>query len=348
MAEQNPTEQNPTEQNNKLKLRKDGLYIQFGYRTWSNFLRTDTSDCWYNIIKVIDDDHYILLGYYNIHPFFEMDNKKHLPIELLFGLDSLSYFERRQHYCENINSTRKPRGHNIFGTKSNLTNKEKFLNCAQQMNLQNYYKNILGYENRFPNTFNTYNGEINGEEIEITYNDSDDFEVIKDYYSYLNLNLKNDNFDVLNIVTKLKDFDWNSLKNKIEIKGINYVFTHNYKSTDDDTNNDSVNITEPKYICGCATSCNDPFSLITYTDDTNSFYIKWSHCWVEGNCRNGGHEYFEYNTKEQNRNQIPFSELTNSFKFTFVPFDLSEKSNWIDEYIKWRERFSFHKFYAKK
>ena len=63
---------------------------------------------------------------------------------------------------------------------------------------------------------------------------------------------------------------------------------------------------------------------------------------------NGGDNYFNYGNEESNGEQIPFKILTNSFKFTFVPYDLGEKSIWIDEYIKWKERFEYHKYYLNK
>ena len=43
---------------NKMKLRTDGIYVQFGYRPWNSWLGY-ADDCWYNLLKAIDDENLI-------------------------------------------------------------------------------------------------------------------------------------------------------------------------------------------------------------------------------------------------------------------------------------------------
>jgi len=121
---------------------------------------------------------------------------------------------------------------------------------------------------------------------------------------------------------------------------------------DDDYNDDEYDenwVIKLEPFANCSSSTyNEPFSLVTYSNDTNSFYIKYSHCWIEGNVFLGGDKHYKNGYEESNSQLIPFNILTNSFKFTFVPFDLSEKSIWIDEYIKCKERFEYHKYYLNK
>ncbi len=127
----------------------------------------------------------------------------------------------------------------------------------------------------------------------------------KTTYSYLNL--ETDDYDVLNIVQKLKDFNWSSLDNKIVIEGIHQAKIY-YLDEDDG------------YIANCINQqVNDPFGLVKAGD---SLYIVGSLCWIEDD--------------EDEENPT-------SFKFTFVPFDLSEKNTWVDEYNKWKERYEYHK-----
>ena len=278
---------NTQEINNKLKLRTDGLYVQFGYRPWNNQFNK-TSDCWYNIIKVIDDNHYILLGHFNFPPFFEISKENHKPIESLFALNGSFH---SQYYDQNINSNEI---FNNYDGKNKLSAKEKYLNCPQKMNLKEYYEIYHGRKcdgckcdgqyNNLPLQNSYY---LHRENTDIDYNNCDNFEVIKNYYDYLNLDLKKDNFDVLNMVKKLKKFNWSDLNDKIQIKGIDIVKTYYYDNATDDSKlvesvdeiENETNI-ELENICNCMPFCNDPFSLVTYSNDTNSFYIKWSHCWV--------------------------------------------------------------------
>jgi hypothetical protein len=53
------------------KLRVDGVYVQIGYKKINNVYKT-TSDKWYNIIKVIDNNHTIQIGN-TFHPFCEIN-----------------------------------------------------------------------------------------------------------------------------------------------------------------------------------------------------------------------------------------------------------------------------------
>ena len=292
-----------------LKLRTDGIYVQFGYRKWDSWLG-ETDDCWYNMFKVVDDKNMVLLGQFNMNPFYEIDAETHKPIERTYKFATKS--------CSSYSYEDEA-----------YSNEVKYVNIDNQK----YIRNVARYSKET-------NHEI----------DNNDIEPSIDMYSYLNLDLNTDNFNVINIVKKLENFDWNSLNNKITITGIekiNYRYPKNNNDDDDDEDEEKDDIIVKKHVCGCdSNEVNDPFSLVTYTDDTNSLYINYSHCWVEGgNC---GERHFDYGTEEDNGKQIPFKYLTSSFKFTFVPFDLSEKSIWMDEYIKWRERFEYHKYYLNK
>jgi hypothetical protein len=314
-----------------MKLRTDGLYIQFGYRPWSNELNK-LGDCWYNIIKVLDDKKAILLGHINIDPFFSIDVSNHKPNKKIYRLGSTRY---------DIKLDIKP---NDITPDNNFKDEN-----SHAMDLEKYFEE----EKYKPIFLNVYKPIYNhcDKKIELDYDKCNNFETIKNYYEYLNLNPQFDNFDILNVVKKFKTFDWNSLENKIEIKGIDYIFLkYSSNETDNDDNinnndNDDDNLME-NFICTCDFPYNDPSSFVNYSDDVNSFYIKYSHCWMEGNCGYGSTNHKEFNDKVTCCNQIPFKILNNSFKFTFVPFDLSEKSIWIDEYVKWKERFECHKFYS--
>ena len=71
----------------KLKLRTNGLYVQFGYRPWLSGLG-ETGDCWYNIIKVIDDNNFFLLGSFNMAPFFEINQLSQEPGKKFYAFES--------------------------------------------------------------------------------------------------------------------------------------------------------------------------------------------------------------------------------------------------------------------
>ena len=359
----------------KHKLRTDGIYVQFGYRPWNSWLGY-AGDCWYNLLKVVDDNNLILLGSFNRNPFFEIDELTHKPIERKYCLDKNIF-----NSCYDIpineeeqESFEKKKINNLE-LKFNLIN-----NQTNKMNLSNYYEKIFSinpkdkpkffsiyrkdddyWEKQFIDGLNTINsnGTITYGKCEIIdesfpsvihYNNSDEFEVIKDFYSYLELDLYEDNFDVISIVKKLQNFNWNSLDNKIKIKGIDQITNYyiGQKNNNDNDNNDN-DIIKLMVISNCSSNhYNDPFSLINYSNDVNSFYIKYSHCWIEGELIDGGNKHYKYGDEEINGEQIPFKILTNSFKFTFVPYDFSEKNIWIDEYIKWKERFEYHKYYIGK
>ena len=362
-----------------MKLRTDGIYVQFGYRPWSSWLGY-THDCWYNMFKVIDDNHMILLGQFNKNPFFEIKEETHKQIVRKFCLSNDRYSGYKIHInkeeqnsydkidIEKINSllidkqTVKMNLSDYFNTVSTNSN------YTQPMFMSIYSKDDY-YKKQFIDA-DTKCSELNYSfPSVINYDNVNDFEVIKDMYSYLNLEYSKDDFDVINIVKKLEKFDWNTLDNKICITGIDYI-TNKYcgdksydketcdkeiynKETCNDMNKelkfDDFNLIVPKNISVCSfNECNDHFNIVTYSNDVNSFYIRGSHCWVEGEVMCGSDEHWKYGDEDTNSDQIPFKLLTNSFKFTFIPFDLSEKSIWIDEYIKWKERYDYHKYYKNK
>lgn len=227
-------------------LRTDGIYVQFGYRPWKSWLG-ETGDCWYNMLKIVDSDNLVLLGEFNMEPFYEVNCDR----TYTFSKDSLT-----QYYSE-------------LGSETHKRDDDKIVRVLRySIDYENYEK-----KSELPTQPKTT-------------------------YSYLNL--ETDDYDVLNIVQKLKDFNWSSLDNKIVIRGINQAKIY-YLDGDG-------------YIANCINQqVNDPFGLVT--TDKDSLYIVGSCCWIEGD---------EDEEKE------------NSFKFTFVPFDLSEKSTWINEYSKWR------------
>lgn len=243
--------------NQNLKLRTDGLYVQFGYRPWNNWM-AKTSDCWYNIIKVTEQDEIILLGQFNIEPFFEINPVSHVQM-----------------------STSKP-------NKLNET-------CCE----------------------------------------------IKNLHNQLGLVGSND-FDIIQVVKKLREFDWNKL-NLFQNKA--YVSSHLKYSNDVREVNPDITLT---HICNFDESPHANSTIVTYANNTNEFYIKYSHSWTEGDVWAGDDAHFVSGTEQTLHNQIPFKILTNSFKFTFVPDNLDEKSIWIDEYIKWKERYEYHNFYSQK
>jgi len=249
-----------------LELKTDGIYIQFGYRQWNNWM-CQTSDCWYNIIKPIDNEHFILLGQFNVNPFYEMNPSTHTP-----------------------------------------------------------------YTKTKPNQLNL------------------DYGPITDLYELMELTNPDKNFDPINLVTRLENFDWNQLEESIKNNpdGIGNLVSYEYPVEPNVSHLDK-NITLTNICnCTCPELSNGSFSLVTYSEDTNSFYIKYSHSWIEGSVWGGDDTHYLSGTKESNGKQIPFKILTNSFKFTFVPFDLSEKTIWMDEYIKWKERYEYHRFRTSK
>lgn len=364
-----------TDNKNKLRLRTDGIYVQFGYRPWESWLgRTD--DCWYNLLKVVDDKNLVLLGHFNKFPFYEIDTDTHKPIERKFCLDGRwcsSFYkthinqDQRESY-EKINNNELKL--NLLDTNKNKMNLGDY--CEKVLgNDINYKPDFLGiyrkdyWDEQFLDGSDTINpdGTKNWGKREIKdksfpsvidHDNCDNFEVIKDMYEYIGLNLEQDNFDVINVVKKLQHFDWTSLNDKIQITGIDQI-TNYYDDKNEDEDEDEDNkydengVIKLKHISSCSSGLyNDPFGLITYSNNTNSFYIKYSHCWIEGNHDNGSDSHYKSGDVESNGEQIPFKILTNSFKFTFVPFDLNEKSIWIDEYIKWKERFEYHKYYINK
>lgn len=302
------------------------------------------------MLKVVDDKHIMLIGEYNRNPFFEINEKTHkqsvrkycLSDSLFHSQYNIHINEEEQNSYDNIDNKK---------LKSLLIDEQKV-----KMNLLDYFNTMTIKSKRDKPKFlliyrkdNYWNKQfVDGDcstidksfPSVIDYDNVDDFEVIKDMYNYLNINYPEDDFDVINVVNKLKNFDWNTLENKIQIAGIDYISNKYFDSEENDNINKKLqvgnneNIT-PKIISGCDyIDVNDGFNIITYTDDANSFYITNSHCWTEGKEMYGSNEHWKYGNEETNGEQIPFKNLTNSFKFTFVPYDLSEKSIWIDEYIK--------------
>ncbi len=55
----------------KSLLRTDGVYVQFGSRIWSTPTNAGTSDHWYNIIRILDDENMITLGNPNYSSFYD-------------------------------------------------------------------------------------------------------------------------------------------------------------------------------------------------------------------------------------------------------------------------------------
>ena len=104
-----------TKNSEKLKLRTDGVYVQFGYRPWNSWLG-GTSDCWYNIIKVIDDNTYVLLGKFNESPFYEINDETHKPYEVKYGI-----------------------GRRIYSLTSFSEVESEYLTVPNKMNLFDYY-----------------------------------------------------------------------------------------------------------------------------------------------------------------------------------------------------------------
>lgn len=59
----------PPNLNEKSKLRTDGVYVQFGMRPWWVGFNDEAYDIWYNVIRIFDDKHMVLLGK-SINPFY--------------------------------------------------------------------------------------------------------------------------------------------------------------------------------------------------------------------------------------------------------------------------------------
>ncbi len=60
------------EESQKSLLRTDGIYVQFGSRIWYTNGGEDTTDHWYNLIRILDEKNLIFLGD-AFSPFYEDD-----------------------------------------------------------------------------------------------------------------------------------------------------------------------------------------------------------------------------------------------------------------------------------
>jgi hypothetical protein len=53
--------------------RTDGLYVQMGTKIWQGDYH-ETSDCWYNLIKVLNDEYALVIGLSTFNTFFDKKN----------------------------------------------------------------------------------------------------------------------------------------------------------------------------------------------------------------------------------------------------------------------------------
>ncbi len=67
----------PTKSATKTKLRQDGVYVQFGNRVWNTENGVYTTNHWYNMIRVVDNETLFVLG--NAYmPFWDSDSPRHM------------------------------------------------------------------------------------------------------------------------------------------------------------------------------------------------------------------------------------------------------------------------------
>jgi hypothetical protein len=75
-----------------MKLRTDGIYVQIGNEPW-NTRYFNTTNCWYNIIKILDDDTALVIGLSGFSTFFDLDTNDEKKInnqkfmKEFFGID---------------------------------------------------------------------------------------------------------------------------------------------------------------------------------------------------------------------------------------------------------------------
>lgn len=79
-----------------LELKTNGIYVQFGNRVWSQYKNCNdckTSDCWYNLIKIINDEYAVVIGLSYYSTFFDKSYTKSDDVKKYLGITKIDLLE---------------------------------------------------------------------------------------------------------------------------------------------------------------------------------------------------------------------------------------------------------------
>lgn len=286
------------------QLRTDGLYVQIGTSVW-NSSYFNTSDCWYNIIKVIDDDHAIVIGLSGFSTFFD-SNREEIEHVLVCDNGNNYYRDLEKPFYRYCDKNKINKGYSVI-TKNNL------------------------WKCKTPLLFNSVFG-LDSEDT--TYQEIYNVANLKTEYtlrSFFNITSGITDCDILSVVKALSTCDWDNILTGIEYKDIYVCKLTKYKEKDElyDTENifqlrDPYNPSDKKeqYIrrfdyC----RVNDSFDAVVLNDDYSKIYAWHSPCMQE--------------TQPDNE-----CSQRNNFPYYFIPFDLSLEDGWKDKYDEWKEKYT--------
>lgn len=277
-------------------LKPNGLYVQIGNRQW-HCKYFQTSNCWYNFIKVINDDYAIVIGLSGLIPFFDKNgsNKE-------FNITIHNNYKVSQDN-ENLNCTYESKDHVEFNNRYNsnklsILTKDKLKTCKSLI-----FQSIEGIDH---DDFGTCQKISDFYKLRMKYTLQSFFDI--------------DNCDILNVVKKLSNYNWNNFLNDILYKGIYVCRLNDYKEDDEDNINNEVESQKYTYIKSFDFELiNDSFDAIIVNDDDSKIFAWHSPCMSE----------IQNNKSTQE----------NNFPYYFIPFDLSSEETWKNEYDKWKEIF---------
>lgn len=291
-------------------LRTDGLYVQIGNRIWeSDFFKTNK--CWYNLMKITENNKAIMLGSSGYNTFFEIYDDMGIPIE--------------KKYCLEIEDRSEGAIYELYGDFEDEYHYDNFEN-----NLVEYSKH--NFTNRLDDPFipKLFHGYINGQsfrDIDLIPADTilqikKDTPIYKPFYNMFGLEKQSK--DILDVVKYFKNFNWDKFNNMPYHRGIEIWDILQYDNTDDDFSEDSWESVSSReenakwFAQAKHTYCNDNIYM-TYIDNPYVIYL-W-----------GSLNFSEFIDDEESK--------YNTFGFYFIPFDLSKEKVWKVEYTKWKNRY---------
>lgn len=294
--------------NNKMNLRTDGLYVQIGTDEWHNGFES-TSNCWYNIIKIINDKYAVVIGLSSFHSFFDImyvysdDYKKENCKKKLLATNTFKL------ECKNEQS-------NIFQYSTN--NNNRTIKSIEELN--SYDKPL-----RFWSMDKENDGKSQITEI---------YDISKIKLNYTLMDFFNiTNPDILEVVKFFSTYDFESILNDVHYHGIHICKLVDYKPIDenydpennlmlsdpyDDNSTNRYKFVKRFQYC----HINDSFEAVFVDNDESKFYA-----WYSPSMAQRLNPYSYETTQE------------NIFPYYFIPFDLSSENKWKPIYEMWKCRY---------
>uniref|UniRef100_A0A6C0AEV8 Uncharacterized protein n=1 Tax=viral metagenome TaxID=1070528 RepID=A0A6C0AEV8_9ZZZZ len=218
-------------------LKTNGLYVQIGNRPWDSEYG-ETSNCWYNFIKVINNDYALVIGLSCLTPFFDK-NVTEKCFNIFISNKNLNCIYKRK---ESID----------FNNKLSILTEDKLKEYKSLM-----FPSLKGIEHE---DFGTCQEISDFSKLKMEYTLQSFFDI--------------DNCDILNVVKKLSSYNWDYFLNDILYDGIYICYLRDYaEDNDEDNTNNKIESKKYSYVKSfdyCFV--NDSFDAIIENDDKSKIF----------------------------------------------------------------------------